>query len=116
MGLGGRGPVRGDERRLQPVRRPPVQLALVRICSHYFSNGVWLEEGAPLRDAHRLAGIPGVLVHGRLDMGGPLDTAWELSRAWLDAELIVVGNAGHLRSDTTRTHVLRALDGFARQE
>ncbi|MFJ7779768.1 prolyl aminopeptidase [Streptomyces yangpuensis] len=96
-------------------RPPAAQLALARICSHYFAHGAWLEEGALLRDAHRLAGIPGVLVHGRLDLAGPLDTAWELARAWPDAELTVVDNAGHLGSDTTRTHVLEALDRFARQ-
>ncbi|MFF9053943.1 alpha/beta fold hydrolase [Streptomyces erythrochromogenes] len=94
-------------------RPPAARLALVRICSHYFSHGAWLEEGALLRDAHRLAGIPGVLVHGRLDLAGPLDTAWELARAWPDAELVVVGNAGHLGSETTRAHVLDALDRFA---
>ncbi|THA86321.1 prolyl aminopeptidase [Streptomyces sp. A0592] len=94
-------------------RPPAARLALVRICSYYFSHGAWLEEGALLRDAHRLAGIPGVLVHGRLDLAGPLDTAWELARAWPDAELTVVGDAGHLGSDTTRAHVLRALDRFA---
>ncbi|GAA4909750.1 prolyl aminopeptidase [Streptomyces coeruleoprunus] len=87
--------------------------ALVRICSHYFSHGAWLEEGALLRDAHRLAGIPGVLIHGRLDLGGPLTTAWELSRAWQDAELIVVDDSGHLGTETTRSHVLAALDRFA---
>ncbi|MFJ6783339.1 prolyl aminopeptidase, partial [Streptomyces yangpuensis] len=96
-------------------RPAAAQLALVRICSHYFAHGAWLEEGALLRDAHRLAGIPGVLVHGRLDLAGPLDTAWELARAWPDAELTVVDNAGHLGSDTTRTHVLEALDRFARR-
>jgi proline iminopeptidase len=94
-------------------RPPAARLALVRICSHYFSHGAWLEEGVLLREAHRLAGIPGVLVHGRLDMGGPLDTAWELARAWPDAELIVVEEAGHLGSDTTRGHVRAALDRFA---
>ncbi|MFF1796736.1 prolyl aminopeptidase, partial [Kitasatospora sp. NPDC058263] len=41
------------------------QIAFVRICAHYFSNGAWLEKDQLLRDAHRLAGIPGVLVHGR---------------------------------------------------
>ncbi|MCC2278757.1 prolyl aminopeptidase [Streptomyces sp. ET3-23] len=87
--------------------------ALVRICAHYFSHGVWLEEGALLRDAGRLAGIPGVLIHGRLDLGGPLVTAWELARAWPDAELTVVEDAGHLGSATMRGHVLAALDGFA---
>lgn len=94
-------------------RPPSDRLALVRICSHYFSHGAWLEEGALLRDADRLAGIPGVLVHGRLDMSGPLDTAWELARAWPDAELIVVEDAGHLGGTTTRDHVLGALDRFA---
>ncbi|MGK5629535.1 prolyl aminopeptidase [Streptomyces sp. URMC 123] len=89
------------------------RLALVRICAHYFSHGAWLEEGALLRNAGRLAGIPGVLVHGRLDMSGPLDTAWELARAWPDAELIVVDEAGHLGSDVTRRHVVDALDRFA---
>ncbi|KOG87001.1 proline iminopeptidase, partial [Streptomyces varsoviensis] len=88
------------------------RLALVRICSRYFSHGAWLEEGALVRDAGRLAGIPGVLVHGRLDMGGPLQTAWELARAWPDAELITVESSGHLGNETTRGHVLAALDRF----
>lgn len=89
------------------------KLALVRICSHYFSHGAWLEEGALLRGADRLAGIPGVLIQGRLDLAGPLDTAWELSRAWPGAELIIVEDAGHLGGDTTSDHVRRALDRFA---
>ena len=94
-------------------RPSAARLALVRICAHYFSHGAWLEEGALLRDAHRLAGIPGVLIHGRLDLGGPLDTAWELHRAWPEARLFVVENAGHLGGDTTRAHVRAALDRFA---
>jgi proline iminopeptidase len=94
-------------------RPSAARLAFVRICSHYFAHGAWLEEGVLLREAGRLAGIPGVLIHGRLDMGGPLETAWELNRAWPDAELIVVEDAGHLGSDTTRDQVLRALDRFA---
>jgi proline iminopeptidase len=94
-------------------RLPLARLAFVRICTRYFANGAWLQEGALLRDAHRLAGIPGVLIHGRLDIGGPLDTAWQLSRAWPGARLIVVEDAGHLGSATTRDHVLHALDEFA---
>ncbi len=96
-------------------RPPAALLALVRICAHYFAHGAWLEEGALLRDAGRLAGIPGVLIHGRLDLSGPLDTAWELARAWPDAELVAVRDAGHQGSDTTRERMRSALDGFARQ-
>ncbi|MEU6624640.1 prolyl aminopeptidase [Streptomyces litmocidini] len=90
------------------------RLGFVRICSHYFAHGAFLEEGALIRDAHRLAGIPGVLVHGRLDMGGPLTTAWELARAWPDAELHVVERAGHLGGEETRERILAALDRFAK--
>ncbi|GAA1182174.1 prolyl aminopeptidase [Streptomyces hebeiensis] len=94
--------------------RPPAdRLALVRICAHYFSHGAWLEEGALLRDARRLAGIPGVLIHGRFDLGGPLGTAWELARAWPEARLVVVEDAGHKGSDTQRREVRAALDAFA---
>lgn len=94
--------------------RPPADLlAFVRICTHYFAHGAWLEEGALLRDAGRLAGIPGVLLHGRLDMGGPLGTAWALARAWPDAELVVIDDSGHTGSDTMSERKRGALDAFA---
>ncbi|GII05430.1 prolyl aminopeptidase [Planobispora takensis] len=94
--------------------RPPAALqAMVRICSHYFSNAAWLEEGVLLREAHRLAGIPGVLIHGRFDLGGPLENAWQLARAWPDARLVVVEDSGHTGSPTMGNEVLAALDGFA---
>ncbi|WP_329125716.1 prolyl aminopeptidase [Streptomyces sp. NBC_01465] len=95
-------------------RPSAARAALVRICSHYFSHGAWLEEGVLLRDAGRLKGIPGVLIHGRLDLSSPLDTAWELARAWPDAELTVIEDAGHKGSDATSEQVVAALDRFAR--
>ena len=87
--------------------------AMVRICAHYFANGAWLEDGALIRDAGRLAGIPGVLVHGRLDMGGPLVTAWELVKRWPDAELVVLDGTGHQGSAERRAALRRAHDRFA---
>ncbi|MEV6320257.1 prolyl aminopeptidase [Nocardia sp. NPDC051787] len=90
------------------------QLAFVRICTHYFANAAWLEDGQLLRDAHRLAGIPGVLIHGRLDLSGPLYTAWQLAQAWPDAELQVIENSGHTGSPAMRTAILCAIDRFAR--
>jgi proline iminopeptidase len=89
------------------------RLAFVRICAHYFSHAAWLEEGALLRDAGRLAGIPGVLIHGRLDLGSPLETAWELARAWPAARLVIVEDAGHTGGAKTRNEILAALDEFA---
>ena len=90
-------------------------LAFVRICTHYFSHAAWLEEGAILRDAGRLAGIPGALIHGRLDLGGPLDTAWHLARAWPDATLHAVADSGHTGSTAMRERIAAAADAFARR-
>jgi proline iminopeptidase len=96
--------------------RPPRDLlARARLCAHYFAHGAWLEEGALLRDAGRLMGIPGVLIHGRLDLGSPLDTAWALARAWPDADLVVVHDSGHTGSDTMSERKRAALDRFAQQ-
>ena len=92
---------------------PADLLAFVRICVHYLAHGAWLEEGELLREAHRLAGIPGVLIHGRLDLSCPLDTAWDLARAWPDAELFAPMDSGHLGSLSKRERLLAALDGFA---
>ncbi|KAA2258097.1 prolyl aminopeptidase [Solihabitans fulvus] len=94
-------------------RPPAAALAFVRICAHYFANGCWLEDGAVLRDAGRLAGIPGVLIHGRLDMSGPLQTAWDLARAWPDAKLVAINDSGHQGSGAMAQQALAALDGFA---
>jgi len=54
------------------------------------------------------------LFHGRLDLGSPLATAWELARAWPDARLKIVDDSGHTGSDTMRTQILETTDGFAR--
>jgi proline iminopeptidase len=77
------------------VADPAFQLCFARVVTHYWGNGCFLEPGQLLRDAGRLAGIPGVMVHGRYDVSGPLDTAWALHRAWPDSELVVIGDAGH---------------------
>lgn len=88
-------------------RPDDARLAFVRICAHYFANDAFLEDGVLVREAGRLAGIPGVLVHGRSDLGGPVVTAWELARAWPGAELVVIDDSGHTGSATMQ-QVLRA--------
>ena len=52
-----------------------------------------------------------MLIHGRLDLGGPLATAWALHRAWPGSQLQVVEGAGHFGTVATRRHLLAALDG-----
>jgi proline iminopeptidase len=95
-------------------RAEDAQLAFVRICSHYFSNDAWLEDDVLFRNVGRLAGIPGVLLHGRLDLAGPVINAWELSRVWPDARLKIFGGSGHKGSEAMEEELVRALDTLAR--
>lgn len=93
---------------------PARMLSRGRIVTHYFRHAAWLEEGALLAGAGALAGIPGVLVQGRLDLQGPLVTAWELSRAWPGVRLEVIDGAGHSSGDAGMAEaIVAALDGFA---
>lgn len=92
---------------------PEEVLAFARICAHYFRHGAWLEEGALIRDAARLGGVPAVLIHGRRDLTCPVETAYRLARAWPGARLLVFDDAGHLGSDSKRRALIETLDAFA---
>ena len=96
-----------------PVAADDYVLAFVRICAHYYSHAGFLSDGAVIRGAGRLAGIPGVLIHGRLDLSCPAATAWELARAWPGAELLIDDHSGHRGSDVKRAWMLETLDKFA---
>lgn len=87
------------------------RMAFARLVTHYFHHAAWLDDDQLLRDADRLAGIPGVLIHGRFDLGGPADVPWLLSRAWPDAELHLVGT-GHRGGDEMSDLMTAALDRF----
>lgn len=86
----------GDEVPPSPRHDDPrFRLAFARIVTHYFANRLFLDDGVLLAAAGGLAGIPAVLIHGQLDLQGPLDNAWQLHRAWPGSELVVVPHAGH---------------------
>ena len=89
-------------------------LAFARIENHYFVHAGWLDEGQLLRDAHKLAAIPGVIIQGRYDVCTPARTAWDLHRAWPQAQFHLVDGAGHAFSEPGILECLRqATDQFA---
>ena len=58
--------------------------------------------------------IPGVIVQGRYDVGTPAVTAWDLPRAWPEADLRIVGDAGHTSPNPASSQALiAATDRFA---
>ena len=105
-----------DPRHKPPERYldPRFRMVFARIVTHYFTHHCWLEDDQLLRDAGRLAEIPGAIVQGRLDLGSPLEGPWKLAQAWPKAQFVVVDQAGH---ETTTPGMLEsivaAIDRFA---
>ncbi|MGH8829724.1 MAG: alpha/beta fold hydrolase, partial [Polaromonas sp.] len=90
-------------------------LAFARIENHYFVHAGWLEEGQLIRDAGKLAGIPGVIVQGRYDIATPAKTAWDLHRAWPEADFHLIADAGHAFNEPgILEQLIAATDRFAR--
>ncbi|MGH3631448.1 MAG: prolyl aminopeptidase [Sciscionella sp.] len=96
------------------VRDPQFQLTFARLVTHYWSHGCFLDDGQILAHMHRLTDIPAVLIHGRYDISGPLDTAWHLHRAWPTSTLVVLDDAGHGGGSFT-SEIISALDSFRTQ-
>jgi proline iminopeptidase len=93
---------------------PHAALSLARIENHYFTHQAFLEPDQLVRDAGRLAGIPGVIVHGRYDVICPLENAWQLHQAWPGSALRIVPDAGHAAFEPGILHELvAATDAFA---
>lgn len=97
-------------------RDPVFRMAFSRLVTHYWRHAAWLVDGVLLREAPTLAGIPGVLVQGKLDVSGPPDIAWQLAQTWPDAEFVLVDDAGHGSGDASTDGVLvAATNRFAKR-
>lgn len=85
-------------------------LAFARLVTHFFSHAAWLGERELLDGAARLRGIPGVLLHGRLDLANPPEVVEALARAWPGAELHLVpgGHTGGAEMDQLQVEAIAA--------
>lgn len=74
-------------------------LSIARIEAHYFINNNFLTENQIIKNAEKLADIPGIIVHARYDMICPLEQAYELHDAWQTSILEVIPACGHAASE-----------------
>jgi proline iminopeptidase len=90
-------------------------IAFARIECHYFMHGAWVDaERDLLRNVEKIRQIPAVIVQGRYDVVCPMESAWALHRAWPEAELKIVQDAGHSATEPGNLHELvTATDRFA---
>lgn len=88
------------------------RLGFARQVTHCWRHNSWLAPDEIVRNAGRLAEVPGYLIHGRLDVSSPLDAPWRIHQAWPGSELIVVDGEGH-GGETMVMHWCRALRALA---
>lgn len=104
---------RADEPPDARYNDPAFRLCFARLVTHYWRHAAWLPDAALLQNAGRLSGIPGVLVHGRLDLSSPLDIPWRLARAWPGSTLQIVEDEGHRGGAGMAGAVVSATQRFA---
>jgi proline iminopeptidase len=90
--------------------------AFARIECHYFLNkGFFRSDAQLLEDVDKIRKIPSVIVQGRYDVICPMKSAWDLHRAWPEADLRIVADAGHSAFEAGNIHeLISATDRFAR--
>lgn len=90
--------------------------AFARIECHYFINGIWLKnDNQILDDIDRIRHIPCDIVHGRYDVVCPVENAWELKKAWPEARLHVIPDAGHSAKEPgILAKLVESMDAYTR--
>lgn len=103
-----------DQNLIDDFSEPDKAAALARIECHYFMNNCFFEtDNYLIENVQRLRQIPGMIVHGRYDIICPLTSAWDLHRAWPEAKLEIIPDAGHSVFEPGITDALiRATDNF----
>jgi proline iminopeptidase len=85
-----------DQKLIDEFGEPEMALAVARIECHYFMNNCFFEtDNWLLENVDRIRHIPAFIVHGRYDVVCPFMSAWDLHRAWPEATLRIIPDAGH---------------------
>ena len=95
---------------------PEFAAAFARIECHYFVNrGFLRREDQLLRGVEKIRHIPAVIIQGRYDVVCPMRSAWALHRAWPEARLQIIADAGHSAFEPgIARQLVAATDTFAR--
>ncbi|MEC8468315.1 MAG: prolyl aminopeptidase, partial [Pseudomonadota bacterium] len=100
---------------MEKLDEPEAALAMARIECHYFVNGGFFESpNQLLGNIDAIRHIPTEIIQGRYDVVCPPTTAWELHRAWPEANFHMIANAGHSAFDPANASALvAATDRFS---
>jgi proline iminopeptidase len=100
---------------IERFRQDTFAEAFARIECHYFINGGFFDrDDQLLQNVHRIRHLPAWIIQGRYDVVCPMVSAWDLHRAWPEATLQIVSDAGHSATEAgIRSALLDATDALA---
>lgn len=103
-----------DAALIEDMGDPEFAIAFARIECHYFMNNAFFDtDNYLIENIDKVRHIPAVIVQGRYDVVCPLMSAWELHRAWPEAELHITPDAGHSATEPGNISALvEATDRF----
>ncbi len=103
-----------DYASIEKFADPEFALAFARIECHYFMNNAFFPtDNYLIENVEKIRHIPAVIVQGRYDVVCPMRSAWDLHRAWPEADFRVVPDAGHSVTEPGIIHELvSATDRF----
>jgi proline iminopeptidase len=103
-----------DPELIEEFGDPHNALSLARIECHYFMNNTFFDtDNYLIEHVDKIRHIPACIVQGRYDVVCPLMSAWELHRAWPEADLHIIADAGHAALEPgIRSALVEATDRF----
>lgn len=92
--------VKGPAGRPDKFGDPEFAVAFARIECWYFMNGGFFpEDDWLIENIHRVRNIPTWIAQGRFDVVTPMSGAWRLHKAFPEAKLEIIGDAGHASTE-----------------
>jgi len=93
---------------------PEFALMMGTLVIHYWKHGSFLDKADVLAGMSRIAHIPGVMIHGRLDISAPMSSVWALHQNWPGSRLIILDDEGH-GGPRMVEEINKAVAGFLQQ-
>ena len=97
------------------IRNSPPRLRASSVTTSSTADS-WTARIQLLEDVPKIRHIPAVIVQGRFDVVCPARSAWDLHKAWPEADLRIVPDAGHSAFEPSISRELvKATDRYARR-
>lgn len=101
-----------DKATVDHICQDKYSLAFSRIECHFLKYDCFLTPNQLLENIHKIQHIPAIIVQGRYDVICPVSSAWALKKAWPNAQLQIIDDAGHSMAEPGISQALKEATDF----